>query len=172
MTANTVKIPQADVLWDVARVAEAVARGVDTPDAIASYIGAKGPRQGHYYAQAARILGLLDGEAAPHQLRLTPYGRAFASYSRDSQRQALRRLLRDREPTRSVLAALAQGRALDLPGIIAVLRQIAPLAESTARRRAQTIAAWLVSADLARWADGRLAYQPTPPKHAGFFRTV
>lgn len=148
MTIETVTIPQADLLWDVARVATAVAQGIDTPDAIGAYIGAKVPRQGHYYAQAARTLGLV-GEMQPDgRIPLTPYGRAFAHYDRSGQRQALRRLLRDREPTRSVLAALrARGELRDAE-IAALLQQLAPLASSTARRRAQTVILWLKTVGL------------------------
>jgi hypothetical protein len=54
MSVGTVCIPQADVLWDVALVPEAVLRGRDTHDAIADYIGAKGQRQGLYYTAQRR----------------------------------------------------------------------------------------------------------------------
>lgn len=172
MTAiETVKIPQADVLWDVARVAEAVARGVDTTEGIGTYIGAKGPRQGLYYTQAARILGLVDDSDDAGRVTLTVYGRAFVSYDPTSQRQALRRLMRDREPTRSVITALRAEDTLDLDGVARVLQQIAPLAESTARRRAHTIVRWLTNAGIADWRDGRLRYLPSSAPSGGFLRS-
>ncbi|HWQ15033.1 MAG TPA: AAA-associated domain-containing protein [Roseiflexaceae bacterium] len=169
MSVETVGIPQADVLWDVARVPEAILRGRDTPDAIGDYIGAKGQRQGLYYTQAARVLGLVGDTTPDGKVELTAYGRAFAQYDRSSQRQAMRRLLREHEPTRSVIEALKAGGGLDWDDIARVLQQLAPLAESTAQRRARTAAAWLVAAGLAQWRDGRLHYRSLPPAN-GFAR--
>lgn len=159
MTITTIDIPQADVLWDVARVPEAILRGSSTTEAIGVYIGAKSARQGLYYARAARVLGLV-GEMSPDgTVGLTTYGRAFAQYDRNSQILAMRRLLRECEPTRSVLAALKQDQGLDWDGIALILQDLAPLAESTAQRRARTAAAWLCAAGLAAWREGRLCYQ-------------
>ena len=61
---ETIDIPQADPLWNVARVPEAIDRGMSTAETIGAYIGAKGPRQGLYYTQAARILGLVTESPA------------------------------------------------------------------------------------------------------------
>jgi C-terminal AAA-associated domain len=158
MTTETVAIPQADRLWDVARVPEAILHDATTPDAIGANIGAKGPRQGLYYTQAARILGLVGNVSLSGEVEVTPYGRAFAHYDRTSQRQALRRLVRECEPTRSVIAALKARGALDWHGIAQVLQRLAPLAESTAQRRARTVAAWLCTTGIASWRDGKLRY--------------
>lgn len=171
MTIETVKIPQADVLWDVARVAEAVSHGLDTAEAIGTYIGAKGPRQGLYYTQAARILGLVDDSQPSGKITLTSYGRAFVSYDLNSQRQALRRLMRQREPTRSVIDELRQRGDLDLDEVARVLQRIAPLADSTANRRARTIIAWLMHGGIAHWRDGRLRYIPSSAPASGFLRS-
>jgi hypothetical protein len=158
MTLETIAIPQADTLWDVARVPTAILHDATTPEAIGVYIGAKGPRQGLYYTQAARILGLVGNVSLSGSVELTPYGRAFAHYDRISQRQALRRLVRECEPTRSVVAALKTRGALDWHSIAQVLHRLAPLAESTAQRRARTAAAWLCTTGIASWRDGKLHY--------------
>ena len=171
MIVETVQVPQADVLWDVARVAEAVAHGVDTTEAIGNYIGAKGPRQGLYYTQAARILGLVDDCEDTGRIALTVYGRAFVSYDPNSQRQAMRRLMRDREPTRSVINALRSKGTLGLDGVATVLQELAPLAASTARRRAHTIVRWLTNAGIADWRDGNLHYIPSSAPSGGFLRS-
>ncbi|MGQ9548765.1 MAG: DUF7226 domain-containing protein [Roseiflexus sp.] len=164
----TSDIPQADVLWHVARVPEAIVRGYATHEAIGAYLGAKGQRQGLYYAQAARVLGLVGEPEADGTVPLTPYGRAFARYDRSAQSTALRRLLREQEPTRSVLRALRECGGLDYRGIAGVLQRLAPLAESTARRRAHTAAAWLVSAGLAAWRDGKLVAASMPAESMGW----
>lgn len=164
MTLETVDIPQADMLWDVARVPEAIACGRLTPDMIGEFIGAKGIRQGNYYTQAARIIGLVRQESPNAPAALTHFGRAFLYYNRAEQRTALRRLMFHREPTRSVIAALQSGPGLDRIGVAHVLQELAPLAESTAYRRAATVAAWLCEVGLATWSDGRLRYcGPTLP---------
>ena len=90
MARTTADIPQADVLWDVAQVAEAVLRGHTTADAIGLAIGAKGQRQGQYYAQAARTIGLVDIHEQHGTIQLTNFGLAFARYNRADQRTALR----------------------------------------------------------------------------------
>lgn len=157
MTLETVDIPQADVLWDVARVPEALARGRRTTDEIAEFIGMKVARQGNYYTQAARILGLVaQGEA--DELKLTPLGKAFANSNRVEQGRHLRRLMFYREPMRSVLAELRARDGADRAAIAAVLQSLAPIADSTAHRRAATVAAWLTAVALAEWRGPRLHY--------------
>ena len=170
MTLDTISIPQADKVWDVARVPEAITKGAVTPAAIGVYLGQKGPRQGLYYLQAARVLGLVDIDETTGVLALTPYGRMFVRYDRTSQRRGLRRLLRESEPTRSVLDALRARGALSLDDITRLLQQIAPLADSTAQRRAQTITAWLVTAGLATRRDGQISYNPPFPPTRGSLR--
>ncbi len=158
MSHETVDIPQADVLWDVALVPEAVARGKTQPDEIGVYIGTKVARQGLYYTQAARILGFVKPGKPGEPIELTPFGRAFTTYNQADQRTSLRRMLLQREPTRSVVVALRASEGLRRAEIATVLQSLAPLAQSTAVRRAATVAAWLCATSLARWERGRLAY--------------
>lgn len=165
---TTVDIPQADVIWDVARVAEAIARGRTTAEAIGEYIGAKGQRQGLYYMQAARIIGLIEMSEQAETAYLTKFGLAFTRYNRADQRAALRRQLLRYEPTRSVIAALRNApEGLDRQHIARILQQLAPLADSTALRRASTITSWLTEIGLADRRDDRLYYcgpsLPVPP---------
>jgi len=117
------------------------------------------PRQGLYYVQAARILGLVEDVNHSGALALSPYGKAFVRYDRLSQQRALRHRMLICEPMRSVIAALiANGGSMDLDELARVLQRLAPLSDSTARRRAHTIVAWLRDLDLAAWRDGRLCY--------------
>lgn len=168
-TLDTNDIPQADLLWDVARVTEAVHGGAVTPAAIAAYLGNKVPRQGLYYARAAYSLGLVAKDANTGEIALTTYGRAFMRYDRTSQRQALRRLVQEREPMRSVIAALKSNNGLTREGIARTIQQLAPLSTSTALRRAQTVAAWLCAVGIASWREGRL-YYVSPQLGASTFR--
>jgi hypothetical protein len=157
MSLETVDIPQADVLWDVARVPEALVKGRHTTDEIAEFIGMKVARQGSYYTQAARILGFVtQGEG--DELQLTAFGKAFARSNRLEQGKHLRRLMFYREPMRSVLIDLRSRDGADRRSIAAVLQSLAPLADSTATRRVATVAAWLCAVGLAEWRDGLLFY--------------
>jgi hypothetical protein len=158
MTLESADIPQADQLWDVARVPEAIDRGRRTTETIAEYIGMKVVRQGHYYIQAARILGLVAEGGPGDEPKLTTLGRGFARSNRAEQRTYLRRLMFHRDPMRSVIAALRAGEGLDRAGLARVLQELAPLADSTAQRRTHTLAAWLTAVGLAEWRGGMLRY--------------
>lgn len=158
MTLASADIPQADRLWDVARVPEAIDRGRRTTETIAEYIGMKVVRQGHYYLQAARILGLVADGDPGDELRLTTLGRGFARSNRAEQRTYLRRLMFQRDPMRSVIAALRGADGLDRAALSHVLQSLAPLADSTAQRRAYTVAAWLTAVGLAEWRGALLHY--------------
>lgn len=158
MTLESADIPQADQLWDVARVPEAIDRGRRTTETIAEYIGMKVVRQGHYYLQAARILGLVADGGPGDEPKLTTLGRGFARSNRAEQRTYLRRLMFHRDPMRSVIAALRAADGLDRAALTRVLQELAPLADSTAHRRGHTLAAWLNAVGLAEWRDGVLCY--------------
>jgi hypothetical protein len=158
MGLESADIPQADQLWDVARVPEAIHRGRLTTETIAEYIGMKVARQGNYYLQAARILGLVAESGPGDEPKLTTLGRGFARSNRAEQRTYLRRLMFQRDPMRSVIAALRSGEGLDRAALAHVLQGLAPLADSTAQRRAYTVAAWLTAVGLAEWRAGYLCY--------------
>jgi hypothetical protein len=158
MQLDTIDIPQADLIWDVARVPEAISQGMMTPSAIAVYLGNKVPRQGLYYAQAAHTLGLIVRDAASGELVLTIDGRAFMGYDRASKQRALRRLVIEREPMRSVVAELWAGGGLSRDRVAELIQGLTSLSDSTARRRAQTISQWLCTLGLATKQQGQLLY--------------
>lgn len=153
---ETNDIPQADRIWDVARVPEAVSRGAVTPAAIAAHLGDKVPRQGLYYAQAAQLLGLVTRDAVTGRYALTAYGRAFTQYDHDAKRAALRRLVLQSRPVRQVADRLARTSGLTRTALVALVQDMTDLAESTARRRVQTIGLWLCALGIANWRDDRL----------------
>ncbi len=159
---DTTAIPQADLLWDVARVAEAVAGGATTPSAIGAYLGAKGERQGNYYMQAARLLGLVQDGGWADELTLTRSGKVFLAANRDERRDLLRRAVLHVAPAREVLQRVASRGGMDRDSIAALLQSLAPISASTARRRTQTVTAWLCTAGLAVWNDGRLMARYAP----------
>lgn len=115
-------------------------------------------RQAIYYTQAARILGLVAQRPVGAPIQLTPYGHAFVRYDVQGQHRALRHLMLRTDPMRSVVQALIyhDGQSLDAIGVL--LQQMAPLAPSTARRRAHTVVSWLCDVGLARWHDAIIVY--------------
>ncbi len=80
-------IPQADVLGDVIRAAEAVSSDFTTYQGIANYID-KVERQGRYYRRAAEIIGLIS----THQNHsvLTNFGNQFINSSAEVRESLLR----------------------------------------------------------------------------------
>ena len=154
----TQAIPQADVLRDVIRVPISVRAGACDVEALAAALGARVARQAVYYMQAARILGLIAERSVSAPIQLTPYGHAFVRYHVQGQHRALRHLMLRAEPMRSVVQALIDddGQSLDAVGLL--LQQMAPLARSTARRRARTVVSWLCDVGLARFNDTIVAY--------------
>lgn len=146
----------------MARVPEAIARGLTTKSQIADYLGNKVPRQGLYYAQAAHTLGLIERDAGG-ELALTTYGRAFMSYDRISKQRALRRLVLEREPTRTLVAGLRARGGLSRHGLARLIQELVPLADSTAGRRAQTIERWLCELGLVNKDQGQLIFKAPAP---------
>lgn len=74
MKIQTSEIPQADLLSDVVRVAEAIQCGFGTFQGIAHYIG-KVDRQGRYYRLAAELIGFIHNEH--NHARLTDMGKLY-----------------------------------------------------------------------------------------------
>ena len=85
MMASSSEFPQADRLTQVGLVADAIAKGNHTDDAIERYIGLdSGGRQGRYYRQAAVVLGLI---ANHHNYSvLTAAGQEYAAIATEPAR--------------------------------------------------------------------------------------
>jgi len=113
------------------------------------------------------MLGLVRRDEHSRQYVLTAYGETFRGFSWQAQRMALRRLVLQREPLRTVVEALRRTGGLSREGLATVVQQIGDLADSTARRRAQTIAAWLCAVGLAAWREGQLVLVAAPAAPSG-----
>jgi hypothetical protein len=153
---DTIDIPQADLIWDVARVPEAVARGMTTKTTIADYLGNKVPRQGLYYAQAAQTLGWVTRDEQTGQVALTTEGRVFLNADAQTKQQTLRTLMMTIEPMRSIITRLRQSNGLSREAIATIIQEGAALSDSTALRRAQTMSCWLKALGLATVQQGLL----------------
>jgi hypothetical protein len=171
MKLESIDIPQADSIWFVMRVLDAVHEERLSAREIGAYLGDKVGRQGSYYVHAARILGLVTIDPQRHTVALTPYGRALRTYDPVARQRALRHLVVRSEPMRTVVHEMVRCGGLNEGAIGALLRELAPLSESTAERRVRTVVAWLRDLELidgdgdGRWhyAGPRLLAAPAAP---------
>jgi hypothetical protein len=156
---RTEQFPQADRLHQVGLVAVAVSNGHTTDSAIERSIGLHSEnRQGRYYRKAAEILGLIRTSA--NKSSLTPVGADFVKLSKNSDKtEFLAKCLTDTPVFREVTKFIAQRKPQ--PSQLAdFIVGIYPGSETTARRRASTIAAFVEAAGLAKLQAG--AYVPGP----------
>jgi hypothetical protein len=140
-----VPYPQANDLDKVVDLVSLIDSGVDTKDTIADFFEFD-ERQGDYYANAGRYLGLLDRHGS--QFVLTGLGRQFVQIRSVSGKS---RLLIEQLLTRPTFRAnlellLQHGMELETVSneeIARVVEQFTDLSGSTPGRRASTVRSWL-----------------------------
>lgn len=132
-------VPQADKMSRIADIPVLVALGYAEPIRLAERM-AFDPRQGRYYLDAARTLGLLDAD-----YRLAQAGQDYVQATPWQREQMLARLIMGLPVVQEVVLSLlldGQGR-LSRNAVVDILARGTGLSPSTARRRAQTLWAWL-----------------------------
>lgn len=137
-----VPFPQADRLTAVGDVVEAVSTGRDTTLDVALALGVV-PRQGQYYTNVAIFFGLLERKAGG-KLSLTSKGSQFARASSFERKSMLLHDLASMPVFRQSLITLVEGRTPSSDDVVEwLLGAGLDLSMTTARRRAQTVLAWL-----------------------------
>lgn len=154
--------PQADELDKVAAVTTAISEGADTADGVAETLNVV-PRQGSYYACAAESLGFAerDTNSHPARWRLTEFGEQFTTL-KGTERETVLRAAAENHP--AVQLYFEEGEV----GVAAAAEQDG-LSPETARRRAQTAAAWagrVTKPDLAL-LDGEMVHAAKRAAEAG-----
>jgi hypothetical protein len=140
-----VPYPQADDLDKVVDLVSLVDNGVDTKVTIADFFEFH-ERQGDYYANAGRYLGLLDRRGS--QFALTDLGRQFMQIrSVPGKSRILIEQLLTRPTFRATFELLRQ-RGMELEAIsneeiTSIIEQFRNLSGSTPLRRASTVRSWL-----------------------------
>ena len=165
--ATAVSMPQADNIWDVARVVDVILGGATAAAAVGAALGAKVPRQGHYYVQAACTLGLVEAPEAGKPLQVSRMGQTFAAADRTQRHLILRVLVQQQEPLHTVVECLRVRGVMTREGLTRLVQQTVGLAPSTAHRRAQTISCWLTTLGLARWEEGGLRWNAQVATRSG-----
>ena len=151
-------VPQADNPDRIIDLVALHAGEVPGPASLAETFGLT-ERHVHYYRQAAQLLGLLRRGAAAWEV--TAEGLKLADLSRDDARSFLARLIRELPIVRMAAQSTARYRTADAQreAVALVLLRCTALGESTARRRAQSLLAWI------RWAKER---EGAPTATTGF----
>jgi hypothetical protein len=140
---ETIDIPQANSLSVVGNLLALVKSGITEKRELARELPLD-PREVDYYMHAARILGLANFEAGkPAEFTISEQGDAYLEALTPSEK---RRLLGEAVRSAKIFRGLLQRyeeRELDREKIAAFLVETTELNTTTARRRADTILAWL-----------------------------
>jgi len=137
---GTKDVPQANSLHRVCDLLALVDQGIDDKQELTRQLGLVA-RELDYYKHAARILGFAHFE--PSEFYLTQTGKAYLMGLRpEEKRQLLANAVREAAVFRELLAE-AKESELNKEKVTAFLQERAGLNRTTARRRADTIIAWL-----------------------------
>jgi hypothetical protein len=137
---GTKDVPQANSLHRVCDLIALVDQGIDDKQELTRQLGLVA-RELDYYKHAARILGFAHFE--PPEFYLTQSGKAYLMGLRpEEKRQLLANAVREAAVFRELLAE-AKESELNKERVTAFLQERAGLNRTTARRRADTIVAWL-----------------------------
>ncbi len=133
-------VPQANDLHTVCDLIALVNVGIEAKETLTAQLVLVS-REIDYYKHAARILGFAQFE--PPDFQLTESGRRYLGVLRSEQKRAtLASAVREAEVFRELLKEL-QGREPTKENVSDFLMRRTSLNRTTARRRADTIVAWL-----------------------------
>lgn len=125
-------IPQANSPEKIFATVDAVEGGCVSPDEIGSAIGMSG-RQGMYYAEAARALGLMDRYGSPWTYALTERGAEAFRMSDQDRAKAMSQVMAENIHVDTMLMDGEQALIDSWDG---------DLSDKTTRRRVSTIKSW------------------------------
>lgn len=138
----TKDVPQADVLREVVKAAEAVSLNKSSFQEIAKHIGLV-ERQGRYYRLASELLGLTKRVSTNVSI-VTPLGSQLLQSSPDAQRDILRNKVLKVPIIQSVVGMLVgSGGVASRNYLVNSIRALANTTEGMADRRLTTILSWL-----------------------------
>ena len=131
--------PQADRLDKIAIIPFLAAEGQTDPEQLAEVFEFS-PRQGRYYQDACRALGLVDDRG-----ELSKDGERYISCSPEVRHRVLCRAVLRLPVMQEILSnlLLAPNRQLSREQVEVVVQRATSLAPATATRRTQTVWAWL-----------------------------
>ena len=152
-------VPDAN---DLGKIIKLVCAGADilSPEVAARIIGVS-TRMGDYYLHAAHLLGLF--EKTQDGYRLTNDAKKLGRYSNDDQKGIMSHLVGNLGVVKMLFHDMAarEKRRFTTKDIASFLEKNTTLSESTARRRATTLAAWLKVLDpMLEHRNGRFVMKP------------
>ncbi len=137
---ETTDVPQANSLHRVCDLLALVDEGIEDKQDLMRQLGLV-ERELDYYKHAARILGFAHFE--PPEFYLTENGKGYLKGLRSEEKRAvLASAVREASIFKKLLSQL-QEKQLDKENVTAFLMERTGLNRTTARRRADTIIAWL-----------------------------
>src|SRR5229473_2410550 len=137
---DTTDVPQANSLRRVCDLLALVAVGIEEKQALMAQLGLV-TRELDYYKHAARILGFAHFE--PQAFYLTDQGRSYLKVvSPEEKREILAGAVRQAQVFRELLSNF-QENELKRENVTDFLVERTELNRTTARRRADTLLAWL-----------------------------
>jgi hypothetical protein len=142
------KIPQANDINKVKKLVEAISMGANTYVTVAGIMGFN-ERQSGYYAEAAEMLGLVDTSNGSY--KLTKTGEEFVAASGMAKEIILASKIIDIKIFRQIFVKLLENNRISNDEIIFLIYNISELNETTSKRRASTILAWL------KWISNELS---------------
>ena len=148
-------VPQADNPERIIELVRLHKHEAPTVGAVSSTLGLTN-RQVHYYRQAACLLGLLDHDG--HRWAMNETGRRICEESQEEGMRLLARRIMETSIVRSAVKATERFRTTESQkaAVAGMLQLCTALTESTAKRRAQTLLAWI------KWAKEMEPGDPLP----------
>jgi hypothetical protein len=137
---ENVPFPQADDISKIIDVVELLSPGPENKEDIAKSFDVD-PRQGDYYGHGAAWLGLT--EKSGRVFKVTKEGSEFAKLNRSDRLAKLATLVTRMPIFREAAQDTVKGIPCDAEEIYKPLRRRFHLSESTAKRRAKTVCAWI-----------------------------
>jgi hypothetical protein len=155
-------IPQADLLLDVAKVAECVARGAKTYQDIANGIG-KVERQGRYYRKAAEIIGFTRSIGSNNS-ELTQLGAQWVAAQEPNKTAILISAVLSTHICQRIIPYLeSHSGGVSRSQLLHFLNEVADLGGgSMAPRRVSTIIHWLTECNIIVEHGANLKLQKLP----------
>ena len=139
----TIDVPQANSLGVVGNLLALVKSGIEDKQRLSEELPLV-LREVDYYMHAARILGFAEFEEGKGgEFRITDRGHAYIEAETPSRKRALlREAVRSAQVFKELLGRSSEAD-LDEEKIVLFLKETTELNTTTARRRADTILAWL-----------------------------
>jgi hypothetical protein len=154
---TTFLAPQADNLNKIVDIMIAIDEGYKSIDDISEYLQL-GRRQGRYYCSAAQLLGFVKMDRGI--IDITPLGKSLINSSKSKKEEIIKKRVLSVPVIQEILKFVKIQRlsGISIEELSELIENYANLASTTAKRRSQTIASWLVWIGYAKRIQDELTF--------------